>query len=49
VPDVDFTDSFAGMDFVTPQVGFVLSDRGDAEPQVYVTYNSGATWEVVAP
>jgi photosystem II stability/assembly factor-like uncharacterized protein len=43
-PDVDFTDSFAGMDFVTPQVGFVLSDRGDGEPRVYVTYDSGASW-----
>jgi photosystem II stability/assembly factor-like uncharacterized protein len=47
-PDVDFTDSFAGMDFVTPQVGFVLSDRGDSEPRVYITYDSGATWEAVA-
>lgn len=46
-PDVDFTDSFAGMDFVTPQVGFVLSDRGDGESRVYVTYDSGATWDVV--
>jgi len=46
-PDVDFTDSFAGMDFVTPQVGFVLSDRGDGEPRVYVTYDSGATWDIV--
>jgi photosystem II stability/assembly factor-like uncharacterized protein len=48
-PDVDFTDSFAGMDFVTPQVGFVLSDRGDSEPRVYVTYDSGATWGAVGP
>jgi photosystem II stability/assembly factor-like uncharacterized protein len=36
------------MDFVTPQVGFVLSDRGDSEPRVYITYDSGATWEAVA-
>ena len=36
-PDLDFADSFAGMDFVDPQVGFVLSDQGDRGQQVYVT------------
>jgi photosystem II stability/assembly factor-like uncharacterized protein len=46
-PDVDFTDSFAGMDFVTPQVGFLLSDQGDRGQHVYVTRDSGATWNLV--
>jgi len=46
-PDVDFTDSFAGMDFVTPEVGFVLSDQGDRGQHVYVTRDSGATWTLV--
>ena len=45
--DVDFTDSFAGMDFVTAQVGFVLSDQGDRGQHVYVTRDAGATWNLV--
>jgi photosystem II stability/assembly factor-like uncharacterized protein len=45
-PDVDFTDSFAGMDFVSAQVGFVLSDQGDRGQHVYVTQDSGVTWNL---
>lgn len=48
-PDVDFTDSFAGMDFVSAQVGFVLSDQADRGKRVYVTRDSGKTWEIVGP
>lgn len=48
-PDVDFTDSFSGMDFVSPQVGFVLSDQGDRGKRVYVTRDGGSTWNIVAP
>jgi photosystem II stability/assembly factor-like uncharacterized protein len=48
-PDVDFTDSFAGMDFVSPQVGFVLSDQGDRGQRVYVTRDAARTWDVTAP
>jgi photosystem II stability/assembly factor-like uncharacterized protein len=43
-PDVDFTDSFAGMDFVSPQVGFVLTDQGDRGKRLYVTRDAGNTW-----
>ncbi|MFH1184176.1 MAG: hypothetical protein V1755_03945 [Chloroflexota bacterium] len=46
-PDVDFTDSFTGMDFVTAQVGFVLSDQGDRGRHLYVTRDAAATWEIV--
>jgi photosystem II stability/assembly factor-like uncharacterized protein len=46
-PDVDFTDSFSGMDFVSPQVGFVLTDQGDRGRQLFVTHNAGATWSLV--
>ena len=46
-PDVDFTDSFTGMDFVTAQVGFVLSDQGDRGRHLYVTRDGAATWEIV--
>lgn len=46
-PDIDFTDSFAGMDFVTPQVGFVVSDQGPRGRHLYVSRDSGATWNIV--
>jgi photosystem II stability/assembly factor-like uncharacterized protein len=48
-PDVDFTDSFAGMDFVSPQVGFVLTDQSDRGRRLYVTRDAGSTWNIVAP
>jgi photosystem II stability/assembly factor-like uncharacterized protein len=48
-PDVDFTDSFTGMDFVSPQVGFVLSDQGDRGRSVYVTRDGGSTWNIAEP
>ena len=46
-PDMDFTDSLAGIDFVTEQVGFVLSDQGDRGKRLYVTRDAGATWDIV--
>jgi photosystem II stability/assembly factor-like uncharacterized protein len=46
-PDVDFTDSFTGMDFVSGQVGFVLSDQGNRGRHLYVTRDGAATWEIV--
>jgi photosystem II stability/assembly factor-like uncharacterized protein len=48
-PDLDFTDSFTGMDFVSPQVGFVLSDQEGRGQRVFVTRDSGASWDIVAP
>ncbi len=48
-PDVDFTDSFGGMDFVSPEVGFVLSDQADSGRQLYVTRDAGSTWNIVKP
>ncbi|HEY5982111.1 MAG TPA: hypothetical protein VIU38_01445 [Anaerolineales bacterium] len=46
-PDVDFTDSFTGMDFVTDEIGFVLSDDGQRGPHIYITRDAGATWNIV--
>jgi photosystem II stability/assembly factor-like uncharacterized protein len=46
---VDFTDSFAGMDFVSPEVGFVLTDQSDRGRRLYVTRDAGRTWNIVAP
>jgi photosystem II stability/assembly factor-like uncharacterized protein len=46
-PDVDFTGSFAGMDFVDAHVGFLLSDRGNGRIQLYKTLDAGATWNTV--
>jgi photosystem II stability/assembly factor-like uncharacterized protein len=47
-PDVDFTDSYAGMDFVDAKNGFVLSNPGTGRTYLYRTSDSGSTWDVVA-
>lgn len=43
-PDVDFADTFGGMDFVSPRVGFVLRTGASANSSLYRTQDGGATW-----
>ena len=46
-PDVTFSDGFAGMDFVSPRVGFVLFDDGAGNRHVYKTLDGGLTWNIL--
>ena len=47
-PDIVFGDSFATMDFVNPNSGWVVSVAGD-QRELYRTYDGGATWLPVSP
>lgn len=47
-PDVAFGDSFRGMDFLSPLVGFVLTDDANGSRVLYKTVDGGATWNIVA-
>jgi len=44
MPDVTFGDSFSGMDFVSPTVGFVISDDASGNRNLYKTTDGGANW-----
>jgi photosystem II stability/assembly factor-like uncharacterized protein len=46
-PDIDFTDSYGGMDFVNARTGFVLSNRGNGRTLLYKTVDAGRTWDIV--
>jgi photosystem II stability/assembly factor-like uncharacterized protein len=46
-PDVDFGDTFGGMDFVDPQVGFVLRTDSAGNSSLYKTLDGGATWTLL--
>lgn len=46
-PDVDFGDNFAGMDFVSLQVGFVVTDDGSGSRHLYKTVDGAATWNLL--
>jgi photosystem II stability/assembly factor-like uncharacterized protein len=46
-PDVSFGDSFAGMDFVTTQVGFVVTDDGTGNRHLYKTTDGAASWNML--
>ena len=46
-PDVGFGDSFSGMDFVTPSIGFVLTADASGARGLYKTTDGGATWNVL--
>jgi photosystem II stability/assembly factor-like uncharacterized protein len=48
VPDVNFGDSFSGMDFVSPQVGFILTSDASGARALFRTVDGGATWNVLA-
>lgn len=45
-PDVTFGDGFAGLDFVTPSVGFVLTDDGNGTRVLFKSVDGGSTWNV---
>jgi photosystem II stability/assembly factor-like uncharacterized protein len=46
-PDVTFGDSFSGMDFVSPTVGFVITDDASGNRNLYNTTDGGATWNIL--
>jgi photosystem II stability/assembly factor-like uncharacterized protein len=48
-PDVAFSAGFAGMDFVSPRVGFVLYDDAGGNHAIYKTLDGGATWNTLGP
>lgn len=43
-PDVKFSDNFSGLDFVTAQVGYALTNDGAGGFGLYVTTDGAATW-----
>jgi photosystem II stability/assembly factor-like uncharacterized protein len=47
-PDIVFGDSFAGMDFVNPNTGWVIS-AADEHRSLYRTNDGGVTWSPVVP
>ncbi len=46
-PDVKFTDNFAGMDFVSPTKGWVITNDGSGTSALYVTVDGGKTWNIL--
>jgi photosystem II stability/assembly factor-like uncharacterized protein len=44
-PDVTFASAFAGMDFASPEVGYVLWDDGDGGRRLYRTSDGAQTWD----
>ncbi len=46
-PDVAFAEAFAGMDFVSKTVGFVLTSDASGNHGLYKTTDGGATWNVL--
>ena len=46
-PDVAFGENFAGMDFVSPTTGFVLTNDAASTRTLYKTTDGGATWNVL--
>ena len=46
-PDVTFGDTFSGMDFITPQTGFVLTSDASGARGLYKTTDGGATWNII--
>ena len=47
-PDIVFGDSFAAMDFVNPNNGWIIAVAGDVR-SLYRTHDGGATWLPVTP
>ncbi len=46
-PDVAFAESFAGMDFVSTTVGFVITSDASNNHALYKTTDGGKTWNVL--
>jgi photosystem II stability/assembly factor-like uncharacterized protein len=47
-PDVRFSDSFSGMDFVSPKVGYVLTNDGSGAYGLYASTDGAATWNTLS-
>ena len=47
-PNIVFGDSFATMDFVNPESGWIITVADD-QRALYRTHDGGATWLPVAP
>jgi len=48
-PDIVFGDSFAGMDFVNPNTGWIITLDPDNHRSLLRTSDGGATWSPVVP
>ena len=48
-PDIVFGDSFAGMDFVNPDTGWLITLDPNNHRSLYKTTNGGAKWSPVIP
>ena len=46
-PDVTFGDNFTEMNFVSPTIGFVITDDASSNRNLYKTTDGGATWNVI--
>jgi photosystem II stability/assembly factor-like uncharacterized protein len=46
-PDVKFTDSFAGMDFIDPATGWVITNDASGAHALYRTLDGGVTWNLI--
>lgn len=46
-PDVAFGENFAGMDFISPATGFVLTNDATSKRTLYKTTDGGATWIIL--
>ena len=46
-PGISFGDNFAGMDFVSTEIGFVLTNDVTGTRVLYKTTDGGATWTVI--
>ena len=46
-PDVAFGENFAGMGFVSPTTGFVLTNDATGTRTLYKTTDGGATWNIL--
>lgn len=47
-PDIDFTDVMVSMDFISPQIGWVITSDVPGEYSLYRTEDGGATWFAIA-
>ncbi len=47
-PDVKFSDNFSGMDFVNPQVGFVITNDANGAFGLYLTTNAAVNWNALS-
>lgn len=48
-PNQDFGDAFAGMQFLSPQEGFLWTISAEARTSLYHTLDGGSTWTLLNP